>query len=237
MTTMFQCKVPVVTSFIGGDIVIPWQRWISLATVCRTASKCLFVNRDMRRLAKMEDRGEVLPFGTDMQRFFPTNLDAARQRLGLNPGKRYILFSSTFDRVEKNLCLARQALELLSGQNIELLEFKLNFAEYELNDYFNACDLLLLTSHFEGSPQVVKEAMASCRPIVSTRVGDVEWLLGDTDGTYLSDHSPRSVADNIQQALDFQGPTRGRERLVDLGLDLGSVAKRLVSIYESVLSA
>ena len=37
----------------------------------------------------------------------------------------------------------------------------------------NACDVALLTSIHEGSPQFIKEALACNRPIVSTDVGDV----------------------------------------------------------------
>ena len=43
--------------------------------------------------------------------------------------------------------------------------------------------ILLLTSRYEASPTVVKEALRAMRPVVSTDVGDVaDWLEHDRTG-------------------------------------------------------
>lgn len=42
---------------------------------------------------------------------------------------------------------------------------------HEVNDYYHALDMYLITSREEGGPQAVVEAMATAVPLVSTRVG------------------------------------------------------------------
>jgi teichuronic acid biosynthesis glycosyltransferase TuaC len=65
----------------------------------------------------------------------------------------------------------------------------------------NAADLLLLTSLTEGSPQVIKEAMACNCPIVATDVGDIREIIGYTDGCYITTFKPSDVAVKIQAAF------------------------------------
>ena len=104
--------------------------------------------------------------------------------------------------------------------------------------YLNSVDALVVPSLMEGSPNVVKEAMACNCPVVATNVGDVAWLFGDEPGHYLSSFKPSDVAKKIQLALKFSieyGRTNGREKIINLGLDSASIAQRLIDIYRMVL--
>ena len=105
--------------------------------------------------------------------------------------------------------------------------------------YLNSVDVLVVPSLMEGSPNVVKEAMACNCPVVATPMGDVAWLFGDEPGYYLAGFEPEDVAAKISQALAFskaQGRTQGRKRLIALGLDSTTIAKRLTDVYADVLS-
>ena len=80
--------------------------------------------------------------------------------------------------------------------------------------------------------------MACDLPVVSTRVGDVEWLFGDEPGHFIAEHDPDDVADKIKLALEFSekyGRTNGRQRIIELGLDSDSIAKRIIEVYEEVI--
>ena len=97
----------------------------------------------------------------------------------------------------------------------------------------NASDLILLTSAFEGSPNVIKEAMACNRPIVSVDVGDVAEITDKTRGVFVTSFDSEEIAQCIIKALKFKN-TDGRSNIQNL--DLKTVAKKINLIYEKVLS-
>ncbi len=101
--------------------------------------------------------------------------------------------------------------------------------------YLNATDVLLLTSKWEGSPNVIKEAMACNCPIVSTNVGDVKWLLDGVEGCFITTNDPRDVADKINKALNFKSKTKGRDKLFRLGFDSEHIAKKIIKVYEELI--
>ena len=106
--------------------------------------------------------------------------------------------------------------------------------------YYSAADVVLLTSVTEGSPNVIKEAMACNCPIVSTDVGDVREVLGNTEGCYISGLDPVEVAEKTKKALEFsytKGRTKGRQRIIELGLDSESIAKKIVEVYKKALNS
>jgi teichuronic acid biosynthesis glycosyltransferase TuaC len=153
--------------------------------------------------------------------------------------KKHLLFASDPERPEKNFQLTHEAIELLTDEPDLELHFLKDVSNEMVPVFLNAADVLILTSLWEGSPNVIKEAMACNCPIVSTEVGDVKWVMGDVEGCYLASFNPRAVADNIKLALTFsgiKGKTSGRERIFNLGLDSKTIAYKLVNIYEEIKS-
>nr|MBP9044541.1 glycosyltransferase family 4 protein [Spirochaetota bacterium] len=148
--------------------------------------------------------------------------------------KKHILFMSNPDRPEKNYNLAKQAYNLLNENNI-VLHVIYNISNDKIPHYYYSADLLLLTSLWEGSPNVIKEAMACNLPIVSTDVGDVKEVIGSTEGCYICSYDPKDVAEKIKMALDFGKRTNGRERIIKLGLDADNIAKKIINVYDKVL--
>ena len=99
-----------------------------------------------------------------------------------------------------------------------------------------ACDAILMTSFTEGSPQVIKEAMACGCPIVSVDVGDVRERIEGIDGCYVSGREPKSIASCIKKALAYNGRTQGRKSIEHNGLSNDVIAARIISIYEKLIS-
>lgn len=103
--------------------------------------------------------------------------------------------------------------------------------------YYNAADVLLMTSFYEGSPNVIKEAMACNCPVVTTNVGDVSLLLGSVNGCFVTDFNPENIKDCLIKAVDFREKNRftnGVEKLRRLELSSDAIADKLIELYKSL---
>lgn len=231
-----QRKVPVITTFHGSDIHSLKNRFFSRWAMKLSAYN-IFVSKAMAEKVSAKRDFSVIPCGVDLHTFFPVPGHEARRKLRLNEKERLILFSGSFTNQIKNYPLAKDAIAS-SGYSVQLIELK-GYTREQVNLLFNACDLTLLTSFHEGSPQVIKEGMACNRPVVATRTGDIEWQFGGEPGYFLCDSDKEDVAENIRRAMEFslsQGQTHGRDRIVKLGLDSASIAEKVVQLYKNVLS-
>jgi teichuronic acid biosynthesis glycosyltransferase TuaC len=178
----------------------------------------------------------IIPNGVKMVQFPVFDYDF-RKELGLNQNKKYLLFLGNKQDPNKNHVLVEKALKVLNDPDIELI------APYPVPHdtvvkYFWAADVFVHAAFMEGSPNVVKEAMACNCPIVATDVGDIKWVLGDTDGCYVSSFDAVDFASNIKKSLDFvakYGRTQGRKRIIELGLDSETVANKIIGVYQNVL--
>lgn len=175
----------------------------------------------------------VLPNGIDIETFKELDKVECRKILGLSNDVKYILFAAAPERRVKNYQLAKSAFDLIRTPNSKLLTLG-RVPHHLIPFYLNASDVLILTSLWEGSPNIIKEAMSCNCQIVSTDVGDVSWLFGNLTGLFLTTNIPKDIAAKIDIALNYEGNKDGRKRIVELGLDARTVASRLVKIYENV---
>jgi len=226
---------PVVASIMGSEVngsslhrlmIRLFIKYFWNETIVKTAA--------MAEKLKL-DQNHIIPNGVNTGRFMPVSFDEAIAKTDLEKGKTNIIFVSNPERNEKNWALAVEAVEMLNDNNIRL-KAVYNIRNSDLVYYYNAASLLLLTSKWEGSPNVVKEAMACNCPVVATDVGDVRFLTGGTEGTFLTSFDSRDVSEKIREALLFagrEGRTKGREHILKAGLDSVSVSHRLIKIYEA----
>jgi teichuronic acid biosynthesis glycosyltransferase TuaC len=180
----------------------------------------------------------IIPNGVNLSDFYYIDKSIAIERLGWEKSTKHIFLMAEPNRPEKNFALASSALKLLNACTLELHIFQ-NIAPSEAVYYYNASDVCILSSFHEGSPNVIKEAMACCRPIVCTDVGDVKYVFGDTEGCYITSFTPDQMAEKIIQALNFsqaKRKTAGRERMISLGFDSDSIAKKIVGVYKNVIN-
>lgn len=178
----------------------------------------------------------VIPNGVNLDQFRLLDQKAAREACGFESDKKYVIWCSHPSRSEKRYDLARAAVSSLNDDNVVLYPV-FDHPHDEVVRYMCAADTLLLTSVSEGSPNVIKEAMACNCPIVSTDVGDVRWITENVEGAYVSDDdSPGTIGICIRKALDFNSRTKGRDEIVRKGLTSGCIADRLMDLYHRALT-
>lgn len=218
----------LVITFHGSDVNIAWQRRIS-AWAYRYSDSAVFVAKPLHALFHYE-KGVVIPCGIDTSFFKPRETLAARKMTGLPMDKKLILFPSNRQNKIKNFELFSETIQLLERSDIHVVELS-GWSRDQVPFVMAACDVLLMTSHHEGSPMVIKEALACNLPVVSVNVGDVAEVLVSIKGCYVGAHNAEELAPAVAQALDikeFNGRS-AREYF-----DGTIIAQRLKEIYNQV---
>jgi glycosyltransferase involved in cell wall biosynthesis len=107
-----------------------------------------------------------------------------------------------------------------------------------LLDFYRTCDVFVLPSHHEGSPRVVKEALACGCPVIASRIPGSEIIdPGEESIVFAPDYSPRTYADLIVRMLSDDSYRRQR---VEAGLEVVrrlnpfAVARQYMELYESL---
>ena len=229
-----QRRMPVVTTFHGSDInkknVLPFSKM-----AMRLSAWNIFVSKKTIDIAKPKKKYTLLPCGIDIYDLQLTDKQEARNRMHLQSDKKYVLFAGAFDNSVKNAPLAKEAVALLNDENVELLELK-GYSHDEVTLMMCAADTFLMTSISEGSPQVIKEALACGCPIVSVDVGDVKERIDGVDGCFVTQkREPEELLHLLQKTIAFNGKTNGRAHIMLDRLDNNHVAKCLLKVYEKVV--
>lgn len=222
----------MIVSLMGSDVNGSWVWRIILKLFVRFAWKETIV-----KSVAMKDKLDipsvhVIPNGVDTEVFRPYDkLDATRE-LGISADRPFILFGADPNRKVKNYSLAKQVYQVVDNPDIGFVTLG-GVPHDKVPLYLSACDVMILTSLWEGSPNIVKEAMACNTPVVSVEVGDVPWLLKGVANCYVVDRNPMRFAAILNEVIKRDERSNGRDRILELGLDSGNVARILTKIYQN----
>ena len=242
--------LPIVLSLMGADAVgTPTgknkltfkSKLLSYLTLLIQPFVQLIISKspNIEKVVYRKERSVIVPNGVQMQQFTAQSA-LTKSDLGLKDHVQYVLFlGSPFDK-NKNIHLVRSAIEEVRQDiaNIELINIY-DVPHREVVKFLQVVDVVSLCSFSEGSPNVIKEAMACNKPIVATNVGDIAWLMNGLEGCFLSSHAVDVFASNLKKALLYasvHGATRGREQLYNLGLDAKSTAVRIIELYNTTIN-
>jgi glycosyltransferase involved in cell wall biosynthesis len=241
-----QRQAPVVISFMGTDLlgvpdadgkirsisglVARADRWLATR-----ADAVIVKSPEMARLVGPAEP-HVIPNGVDLEQFKPMDRGAARERLGWKADRPYVLFGGNPNNPRKGFPLATQAVRAAARAHAEPLEVvALRGVAAELVPvYMNAADVLLMTSLLEGSPNVVKEAMACNLPVVAVDVGDVADLLDGVRDSAVAPRDPELLGEALARLANGRR-SNGRDMLRAKRLDSASVARRIVALYDQLV--
>ncbi len=244
LVARLQWRVPVVAAFLGSDLLgDPAERGGAtmrgkLTTIvsrwlANHVDAVIVKSPDMARHLSRPDV-HVLANGVDFAVFRPQPRALARASLGLNPAGYYVLFGNDPRLPRKNFPLAHAAVQRLRerGLAVELLVAN-GLPQERVATYLNASNALILTSLHEGSPNIVKEAMACNVPVVATDVGDVREVISRTEGCAVCPRDAGALAAALEIAVQRERPTSGRPDIAHL--DRRVVAQKLVRLYVDVI--
>ncbi len=206
--------------------------WMSIFT-SKIADEVIVVSKSLGNKIPRTDY-TILPSGIDLELFKPLNKSNSRKKLRLSQDKKLILFAASRDNPRKRYQLAVAAVSILKLKfNCDLIVCE-NEQPEKVPLYMNASDCLILTSTHEGSPNVVKEALACNLPVVSVDVGDVKERKGNLKHFEISDADPKKLAQALDKILGSNSSNRNRESVLEL--DENIITKKLIRVYKKAIN-
>ncbi|MBN1895391.1 glycosyltransferase [bacterium] len=239
-----QWRLPVLVSFCGGDILgnpDETGRKLFSSQIFASAGRLLSLTLNASIVKSGEMAGMlpsrknvyVIPNGVDFQKFKPVPSGTARRKLGLPKRQFLVLFPSNATWPRKCYPVAEAAVILLRRRGWDVRLIPLFGKPQDLVPlYMSACNAMVLTSYWEGSPNVIKEAMACNLPIVSVDVGDVRQILSGCAGCFIIERNARNAADHLEKVFRANTRTSGREKIRHL--EIQAVARKIIGIYKGL---
>ena len=250
----------VVTSLRNIRSTRPWHdrvlrltRRLDAASVTNSAAAA---EAQVRDRVTTPDRSVLIPNGFDMSR-----VSQPRDRSALGQGREFRWLNvavvrhekdhATLLRAAKMLSLERRFRLVVAGQGPLLEPMKALAAELgiadrvdflgqrsEVADLIAEADAFVLSSLWEGLPNVLIEAHAGALPAVATDVGGCSEVVDDgTSGLLVPAGDAAALAAAMQRIMDL--PAEARERMGAAGREQVLTRfsmERMVSRWEEVIS-
>ena len=237
---------PLVITYHGSDLLGARDQSGALTRInsvtvpagrvlARFADAVIVQSKQMAALVAKAN-AHIIPHEIDFETFQQTERNEARAILGLDLSKKYLLFAAKPENGVKNFALASAASAVLRREDpqVELLVVHKE-TQPRLALYMSAADALVFPSFSEGSPNVVKQAMACNLPIVATDVGDIREVISGTQLCAITDFTVESVAGELRSILATNGGrSDGRKRVARFSCDV--VGQQLIGLYGDVLA-
>jgi glycosyltransferase involved in cell wall biosynthesis len=224
----------IVLTFHGGDILLDQKKFIQVflsKLIARKANRLIVLNEKMKEATnKLHRHVSLIPCGVDTH-FFAGSRHIDNVCTLVFAGdpmrwvKNYPLFEKVVAAYERDFGPVKTVV--LGGLSRD-----------EIRRILLTSTALIMTSHSEGSPQIVKEAMSCDLPVISSNVGDVKDFLADTPGTRIFnlDETPSTIAHKIDAAIRESVQCHGlrRKRVFETGLNQEHIANLIYQEYKAL---
>jgi glycosyltransferase involved in cell wall biosynthesis len=210
-----------------GYVAEQWALRLTAKRASAVVADSDYICEELRK--RFSIRSTKINLGVDIERFFPPTADevvAARDRLGIRPTERVVLYAGRLTPWKDPLTLVRAAglvarenkdvifhlvgrgpllNEVLRTAKLLKVQDKVTVATnpdylHGLADYYKAADIFVLPTRKEGFGLVVLEAMASGLCVIASDGGAPRELLGQT-GEFFKTRDHFSLATAILNML------------------------------------
>lgn len=213
-----------------GRLMVWLSQWVA-----RRATANILVAPHLKQFVPAHSPTYIIPCGVDPSQFYPIPQTEARKRLQLPLATPIILFAADPNRPVKRYGLALAAVQILQHKLPHTHLLTVCNAPYsEMPLYLNACNLLLLTSKHEGSPTILKEALACNTPIISTDVGDIRQQVAQRAGCLICPDTPTALAEGMYTLLQQPRPTENHRTLTHL--HTSQITQQIITLYQKILA-
>jgi teichuronic acid biosynthesis glycosyltransferase TuaC len=233
LVSLLFVRTPVVVTFHGSDLLVNPTKHVS-RLLAPMASKVIVV---AKKLQESLGDGKVIPCGIDVRKF------ALPLCCKNKPGPKMtreikILFPSDPARIIKGYGLFQSVCEEMKKKGYKVEEIHLvNIKRANVHKIYWKCDIMLLTSISEGSPMVIKEAIAAKLPFVSVDVGDVkEFVKLINFGIIVHGRDSKMIAKAVIKLITkikFRALINNEKCLETI--DQVNTAKRIKRVYDQVI--
>jgi glycosyltransferase involved in cell wall biosynthesis len=247
VTVLFSPR-PVIISFCGSDLLGTKSQTGKLTkggkmnriisqVAAHFAAQIITKSEQMRSVLpkRIRSKTKVIPNGVNISSFYPMPVLLAKKKLGWDNTKKHVLFFYTEGQVVKNPDMAFKVMEMVS-QELPASELVIatKIQHEQLIYYYNASDVMILTSYHEGSNNSLKEANACNLPIVSVNVGDAKERLKDIESCHVVDSfDPELFKDKVIDVLKAGKRSNGITRVHEVSVE--NVSRRIISVYGKIL--
>ena len=221
---------PIICSLMGSDVIKSKRikRKLILFFAKNIWTRTIVKSNNMHI-----ENSLVIPNGVDFNNFRPIDKRDAIIHTGFSKEKINIIFVASDIKSEvKNYSLAKKTVDSL-GEKYKLHTISdVKFSE--LPYYYSAANMLLLTSFSEGSPNVVKEALACNCPVVSTDVGDVKLITKDIESCIITSFDSKEIGKTIVNITKLEKQVSSRDKIDFLNND--TILNKIQMLYKSFLT-
>ena len=190
----------------------------------------------------------VIYNGVNTEKFAPMDKQEARKRLSLSPYQKYALWVGSNPQRKRLLtairAVAKSKCEKLlvigmNGKNAGKTVFLGKIPEKDLIAAYNAADVLIFPTVYEGFPLAPLEALACGLPIIVSRESNMGEIIKEgVQGFVIDDDNPHSYQEKIDLIIDDDNRLREmsfRSRELALNYSWFNQAEKYWKVYNELL--